>query len=100
MGSSQMGRPDEVAPATDSGGGTGMVLINDICAVGFGAFVVGTCLHALAAVAVLALAVGMVVMGLTGGSASWALVRMAVVVAAVCGVAFCRIRRHRPEQGH
>jgi len=99
MGSNQVGRPDEATPATN-GGSTGTVLVDDICAVGFGAFVVGTCLHALAAAAALALAIGMVVMGLTGGSVSWALVMMAVVVAAVCGVAFCRIRRHRLEQGH
>ena len=100
MGSNQVSRPDEVAPVGDSGGSAGTVLIDDICAVGFGAFVVGTCLHALAAAAALALAIGMVVMGLTGGSVSWALVMMGVVVAAVCGVAYCRVRRHRLEQGH
>ena len=100
MGSNQVSRPDEVAPVGDSGGSTGTVLIDDICAVGFGAFVVGTCLHALAAAAALALAIGMVVLGLTGGSVSWALVMMGVVVAAVCGVAYCRVRRHRLEQGH
>ncbi len=100
MGSNQVGRPDGVAPVTDGGGSTGTVLIDDMCAVGFGAFVVGTCLHALAAAAALALAIGMVVMGLTGGSVSWALVMMGVVAAAVCAVAFCRIRRHRLGQGH
>ena len=100
MGSNQVGRPEEMVPVTDGGGSTGTVLVDDICAVGFGALVVGTCLHALAGAVALALAIGMVVMGLTGGSVSWALVMVAVVVAAVCGVAFCRIRRHRLEQGH
>jgi len=98
MGSNQDGRPDEAPPAADQGGSVGTVLIEDMCAVGFAAFVVGTCLHALAAAIALSLALGMVVMGLTGGSVSWTLVMMGVMLVSVCAVAACRIRRRRLEQ--
>jgi hypothetical protein len=66
---------------------------NGICDAGVGVLALGVCLHALAAAAALAVAVGMAVLGVTGGSVVWAAGVGAVLAAGMCGwIAGCRRR--------
>jgi hypothetical protein len=58
-----------------------------------GAFAVGTCLHLLAAVAALALGLGMIVIALSGEGARWVGLGLVVVLAGLAVVAICAARQ-------
>jgi len=88
--------PDGEAFGAEHSEDTGHPAIERICEVGFGVLAVGICLQAVAAAIALAVVLGMIVLGVTGGSGPWAITIAVTVIIGICGAGIaCRIRNRR-----
>ncbi len=93
---SRVEEPDRETSGIESTADLDHPVIERICKMGFTVLVTGICLQALAAAIALAVAISMVVLGVTGGLGLWAIIVASAVVVGVCAAAMvCRIRARR-----